>query len=204
MALTDTKLRNLKPVARATKLYDTLGLFLLCNPPSERNPKGSRLWRCRYHYAGKEKLLAFGCYPDISLQQAREQRDKARKQLAQGEDPSEQRRQAHEALRDAHANSFEAIAREWLERQKSKLDEVTLKKADALLAKWAFPWIGSRPISAITPRELLDRVLRRVESTGSHMKQGLAAMQALFLLGKIFNNDTYNDTLALVVLAGSK
>ncbi len=166
MALTDTKLRNLKSVARATKLYDTLGLFLLCNPPSERNPKGSRLWRYKYYYAGKEKLLALGAYPDLSLQQAREQRDKARKLLAQGGDPGEHKKQEYEALLNAHANSFEAVAREWLERQKSKLDDVTLKKADALLTKWAFPWIGSRPVSAITPRELLERVLRRVEASG--------------------------------------
>jgi integrase len=166
VALTDTKLRNLKPVSRATKLYDTLGLFLLCNPPSQRNPKGSRLWRYKYYYAGKEKLLAFGAYPDLSLQLAREQRDKARRLLAQNVDPGEQKRLDYDALRESASNSFESVAREWLDRQKSKLDEITLKKADALLTKWAFPWIGARPVSAITPKELLEKVLRRVESRG--------------------------------------
>ncbi|HZP66859.1 MAG TPA: tyrosine-type recombinase/integrase [Rudaea sp.] len=166
MALTDTALRNLKPVSKPTKLFDSNGLFLLVNPPSARVPKGSRLWRFKYYYAGKEKLLSLGAYPDMSLRLARDARDKARTLLVQNIDPSVQRKAEEFAQREAAANSFEVIAREWLIRQQSKLDEVTLKKATALLEKWVFPWLGTKPIADITPRELLETVLRRVEATG--------------------------------------
>jgi len=132
MALTDTSLRNLKQVTRPTKLYDTLGLFLLLNPQSVRNPKGSRLWRVKYYFGGKEKLLALGAYPDLPLKLAREQRDKVRELLARGIDPDAQRKADTFATREAASNNFEAIAREWLQKQESKLDPVTYKKAVAI------------------------------------------------------------------------
>jgi integrase len=166
MALTDTALRNLKPVDRPTKLFDSNGLFLLVNPPSPRNPKGSRLWRFKYYFASKEKLLALGAYPDMSLKLARETRDNARTLLVKDIDPSMQRKASARAARDAAGNSFEAIAREWLRKQEKELEEITARKATSLLEKWAFPWIGSRPIAQITSRELLESVLRRVEAGG--------------------------------------
>jgi len=166
MALTDTALRGLKTVSKPTKLFDARGLFLLVTPESPRNPKGARLWRLKYYFAGKEKSLSLGSYPEVSLKLARELRDKARALLALGVDPSIQRKADSLSQREAASNSFEVIAREWLLRQQSKLDEVTLKKATALLEKWAFPWMGNRPIKEITPRELLESVLRRVEATG--------------------------------------
>lgn len=165
MPLSDTALRNLKASTRPTKHADGQGLFLLVKPGSSRNPKGSRLWRFKYHYAHKEKSLAFGSYPAVSLKQAREMRDTARGLLAKGIDPSEKKKADAAQLRSSTANTFQAIAEEWLSRQTS-FAPVTLKKARALLEKWAFPWIGHRPINEISTSELLEKVLRRVEKQG--------------------------------------
>jgi len=78
MAITDTALRSMKAPSKATKVFDSGGLFILATPPSPRNPKGSKLWRLKYRIAGKEKLISFGPYPAISIKRARELRDEAR------------------------------------------------------------------------------------------------------------------------------
>ena len=111
MALSDTSIRNAKPAKRPRKLFDTGGLYLLVQP------SGARWWRLKYRFAGKEKLLSLGVYPAKSLSNARDDRDKARKLLASGVDPSA-KRQADEAARRLSAeNSFKAVAELWLERQ---------------------------------------------------------------------------------------
>src|SRR4051794_38915903 len=109
MALTDTALRGLKPVLKPTKLFDARGLYLLVTPESPRKPKGARLWRLKYYFAGKERLLSLGMYPEVSLKLARELRDKARALLAQGIDPSIQRKADSLSQREAVSNSFEVI-----------------------------------------------------------------------------------------------
>ena len=157
MALSDTSIRNAKPAKRPRKLFDTGGLYLLVQP------SGARWWRLKYRFAGKEKLLSLGVYPDVSLKQARANRDEARKLLADGVDPSA-KRQADEAARRLSAeNSFKAVAEQWLERQ--DVAAVTASKNRWLLESFIYPEIGSRPINEITPRELLN-VLRKVEKTG--------------------------------------
>ena len=105
--LTEAQIRAAKPKDKAYKLFDTFGLYLRVEPG------GSRLWRLRYRRSGKEKLLALGQYPYISLKRARELREDARRMLADGKDPSAQRQQA----RVARAHTFESIAAEWLELQ---------------------------------------------------------------------------------------
>jgi hypothetical protein len=105
----------------------------------------------------------WGAYPEVTLAEARQRRDKGRKALRDGENPSEQRKQAKADAKQATANSFETIGRQWMARQ--DVAAVTAAKTRWLLETFAFPALGYRPITEITPRELLT-LLRRVESTG--------------------------------------
>lgn len=107
MPLTDTSIRNAKPGAKPIKLFDERGLFLLVTPT------GGKWWRFRFMFDGKEKLLSLGVYPDVSLKDARERRDEARKLVANGVNPSENRKIQKSARTNLIANSFEVIAREW-------------------------------------------------------------------------------------------
>lgn len=157
MALTDTRIRTTKPAKRPRKLYDANGLYLLVQPT------GARGWRLKYRYAGKERLLSLGAYPDVTLKQARDRRDDARKRLADGLDPVAQRKADKLSKRAKSENSFEIVAREWMQRQ--DVAEVTASKNRWLFETVLFPAIGPRPIADITPRELLT-ALRKVEKTG--------------------------------------
>ena len=107
MALTDTAIRAAKPKAKPYRLYDERGLYV------EVSPAGGKLFRFKYRYQGKEKRLAFGSYPDVSLKRARDRRDDARRLLADGIDPAEQRK-SEKRSRSAAADTFEGIGREWL------------------------------------------------------------------------------------------
>ena len=107
MPLTDTSIRGLKPDVKPRKYFDGGGLFLYI-PTS-----GSKLWRMAYRFEGKSKLLSFGEYPTVSLRDARERREDARRLLAKGVDPSEHKREAKQARISAERDSFQNIAREW-------------------------------------------------------------------------------------------
>jgi integrase len=155
--LTETRIRAVKPAEKAYKLFDERGLFMLVTP------SGGRLWRLRYRHGGVEKLLTLGAYPDVSLKRAREKRDDARKLLADGVDPNDKKR----ADKEQQVNTFEAVAREWLELQQKSLTESTLTRERARLENFVFPHLGNRPITQITPPELLS-VLRRIDSRGTH------------------------------------
>jgi hypothetical protein len=137
--LTDTAIRAAKPREKAYKLFDGLGLYL------EVTPTGSKLWRLKYRHDGRENRLALGAYPDTSLKLAREHRDAARRGLAAGIDPSIQR----QAEKLATANTFEAVAREWLPLQEKKLAKSTYAKAVWTFETLVFPYIGSRPIAKL-------------------------------------------------------
>lgn len=108
MALTDTAVRTAKPKDKPYKLSDERGLFLLATP------SGGKLWRLKYRIDGKEKLLALGPYPEVSLAQARERREEARKLLAAGIDPSAHKQAAKAANVAEAVNTFEVVGREWL------------------------------------------------------------------------------------------
>lgn len=153
--LTDTAVRNAKPKDKPCKLPDGKGLYLLIAPT------GGKLWRLKYRFAGKEKLLSFGGYPDVSLAQARERRDEARRLLANGIDPSAFRK--GEALAQ---ETFEAIAREWFEKFKPTWTPSTAETIIGRIEKDIFPFIGGRPIREITAPELLA-VIRRIEGRGA-------------------------------------
>jgi hypothetical protein len=157
--LTDTIIRNARPAAKPAKLADEKGLYLLVNP------SGGKLWRMKYRFGGREKLLAFGMYPEIGLKKARERRDEARKSLANGVDPGAVKKAQKAAGRERAANSFETVAREWFGVWRTDKAESHSSKVIARLEKDVFPWLGGEAIADITAPRVLS-VLRRIESRG--------------------------------------
>ena len=155
MTLIDSNIRGFIAPAKPCKLYDGDGLYLLVNP------SGSKLWRFKYQYEGKEKLISLGAYPAVSLKAARAKRDAARAQLGAGENPSAQRQAAAAAC----ANTFEIVAREYLEQESKRLGAVTIRDNTWRLNTFLVPVLGSRPIDKIEALELLQ-VLRKVEARG--------------------------------------
>lgn len=153
--LSEARIRTAKPAAKPYKLFDERGLFLLVTPA------GGRLWRFRYRLGGVEKLLTLGAYPDVPLKRAREKRDDARRLVADGIDPSARR----QAERSAAANTFVAVADEWLMIKKPSLAPGTWQRDHDQLHKWVVPYLGNRPIASIEAPDLLD-VLRRIEGKG--------------------------------------
>lgn len=155
--LTDTAIRGAKAKEKPYKLADARGLYLLVKP------NGARLWRLKYRVHGREKLLSVGMYPDVSLKIAREHREDARRLMAVGVDPGAKRK----AERAARADTFEAIAREWLNLKSKSLTERTYDKRVSRFESFVFPYLGKRPISAITAPDLLT-ILKRVEARGKN------------------------------------
>lgn len=133
--LTDTSIRNVKPGDKSRKLADKKGLFLLIHP------NGSKYWRLKYRYGSKEKLLSLGVYPDVSLREARDRRDEARKLLANGVDPGIVKKQS---IRESIENSFEAIAREWFAKHSGGWSSGHSEKTIQRLERDIFPWIGRK------------------------------------------------------------
>ncbi|MBI1732039.1 MAG: integrase arm-type DNA-binding domain-containing protein [Gammaproteobacteria bacterium] len=169
--LTDTAIRNAKPGSKPIRLYDSGGLYL------EVSPSGGKWWRFKYRFAGKEKRLSLGVYPEVplarrkdlssgeSIDGARERRDKARRLLADGIDPSENRKAIRGARQERSANSFEVVTREWFAKQSPNWAEYHAKRILRRFERDIFPWIGGRPIAEVTAPELLG-VLRRFEDRG--------------------------------------
>ncbi|MBB6581893.1 tyrosine-type recombinase/integrase [Ralstonia solanacearum] len=160
MALTDTAIRNAKAADKPIKLFDGGGLFL------HITPAGQRYWRLKYRFAGKEKLLAIGVYPEVGLKEARDRREEAKRLLGEGVDPSVERKVRKVATVERAANSFEAVAREWHAKYAPGWSESNAKKVLARLENDVFPWLGGRPIAELKAPELLG-VARRVESRGA-------------------------------------
>ncbi|GAB1260780.1 tyrosine-type recombinase/integrase [Aurantivibrio plasticivorans] len=158
MPLTDTKIRKAKAGPKDCKLYDEKGLFLLVKTT------GAKYWRMKYRLDGKEKLLAIGVYPDISLKLAREKRDNARTLVAEGVDPVQLKRTTK--LAQSRINSFELIAREWYTKQLPTWAPATAKKRLALLENDLFPWLGASSVDDLTSMDLLT-TLQRIESRGA-------------------------------------
>jgi integrase len=160
MPLSNTGIRTAKPEAKPRKLYDERGLFLLLSP------KGGKWWRLKYRFDGKEKLLSLGVYPDVSLKQARERRDDARKLVADGVDPSKNRKAKKAARADRAGNSFEVVAREWFSKYSKNWGDDHRQRIIRRLERDIFPWIGKNPVDGVTVPELL-KVLQRIESRGA-------------------------------------
>ena len=157
--LTDTKVKNAKPGERPYKLGDGGWLYLLVKP------SGARLWRMAYRYAGREKLLALGAYPEVSLKEAREKRDAERARLRSGFDPGEVRKVERLTRANEAATTFKLVAEEYLALQGGrKRSDATLTKNRWLLEQ-AYPDLCNRPIASIKAAEVLA-VLRKVEARG--------------------------------------
>ena len=156
MPLNVPQIKNAKPAVKPYKLADGGGLYLLINS------NGSKYWRLKYRYGGKEKVLALGVYPDVSLALARDERQEAKKHLRDFVDPSKVRKQRKQATISKTVNSFEAVAQEWWQKQVGRwsLDHGT--KVWRSLESDVLPYLGHRPISEITTDEVLAAV-RRVE-----------------------------------------
>ena len=160
MPLTDAAARQAKPGTSPTKLSDGHGLYLLVNP------SGSKLWRWKYRHLGKEKLMPLGQYPLVTLAQARQARDDARRLLAQGVDPMEERKLAKVAAKAAADDSFESIARQWWAHwsgpRSPRHAEYVIRRLEADV----FPALGARPVASITAPQLLA-MAKKIEARGA-------------------------------------
>ena len=172
--LTDMQIRAIKPAAKAIKLFDGSGLFLSVTP------SGGKLWRLKYRFGGKEKLLSFGAYPQISLSNVREKRDEARAQIAKGIDPGVAKKEQKAAeLREQE--TFEIVARAW---HTQFLPQWAPRTADAILAmlvRDVFGEIGEKPLASINAPVLLA-MLRRIEARGANY----TAHRVRGLCGQVF------------------
>lgn len=175
MPLTDTAVRNAKGAERPFKLADGGGLYILVNPD------GARYWRLAYRFGGKQKTLAFGKYPEVSLADARDRRVEAKRQLAQGADPSEVRRAEKRAAKIAALRTLETIGREWFEAKEASWAPSYSERLMSRLEADIFPRLGGKPISEIEPPELLE-VIREVERRGAIE----LAKRELQVVGQIF------------------
>ena len=178
MELTDTAIRRSHPSEKPYKLADGKGLYLLVNP------SGSKLWRWKYRHEGKEKLMAFGAYPDVSLADARVRHAEARRLLAAGSDPMVQRKVEKEAVIESQENAFSAIAALWFDHWKVNKSSRHVDATRRRLEANAYAAIGDRPIAQIAqiePPELVAMV-RAIEARGA----GDLAKRALETVGQVF------------------
>jgi hypothetical protein len=152
MALTDAKVRALKGGTAKFKVSDGQGLHVLISP------NGSKLWRLAYRYLGKQKTLALGKYPHVSLLDARRLRDDAKRQLAQGSDPSNARKVEKRQKLLAAGNTFESVANEWFETQADRWVPSYSDRLRSRLDADLLPALGKRPIADIEPIEVLEAI----------------------------------------------
>jgi integrase len=159
--LTATEVKQAKPAEKATKLTDGGGMYLLVHP------KGAKYWRHDYRFSGKRKTLALGVYPEVSLKEAREKHQDARKQLRNGIDPGNERKVEKLTRHLAAAESFEAVAREWFNQIMPDKSKSYRERTGRILEKDLYPYLGNCPIASITAPELLA-TLRRIEDRGAN------------------------------------
>ncbi|OWJ57808.1 tyrosine-type recombinase/integrase [Paraburkholderia caledonica] len=162
--LTDVAIKNAKPRDKSYRLHDTGGLYL------EVFPNGSKLWRWKYRFEGREKRLALGAYgtpaSSVGLRDARAARDEARLMLKRGDDPSANRKRLEVAEQIGAASTFEAVANDWLERMMSDRAESHRVKVKARLENDLLPWLGKKAVTDITAPDILE-CLRRIEARGA-------------------------------------
>jgi integrase len=175
MVLTDLVIRHAEAEGKRRRLYDKYGLYL------EVSPTGGKWWRFKYRFAGRDRRMSLGVHPEVNLKKARERAADARDQLRQGIDPSEEKRAAKAAAGLDQANTFELIARDFLKRVSASWASKHASNVVARFERDIFPWLGNRPITAITPPELLT-MLRRIEERGAIE----TAHRALGSCGQVF------------------
>ena len=187
MKLTARQVDTSRPKDKPYKLSDGGGLYLLVNP------NGSRYWRLKYRIAGKEKLLALGVYPDITLAVARQQRADAKKVLAAGGDPGQEKQEEKQAKEQAVANSFERLAMEWHTHKSTSWSEGYAEHLLMYLKKDIFPFIGQKAITDISQVEMLN-VLRKMEQRGvlDKLKKTRQACRQIFTYAIITGRAEHN------------
>lgn len=176
MPLSDVKVRNLTASGRYT---DGQGLYL------QVTPNGGKYWRLKYRFDGKEKLLAFGVYPVVGIKEAREKRFAAKQALSRGEDPGALKKAAKEKVVQEATSTFQAVAEDWLSHQAGRWEINTLARTRASLEADVFPTLGSLPMPAITPRQVMD-VVKKIEKRGA----GEIAMRVLQRIKAVYRYAT--------------
>src|SRR6185437_5736461 len=161
MALTPIEIRNAKPRDKAYKLADGDGMYLLITPTD------ARYWRLKYRFGGKEKVLAIGVFPEVSLAEAREKRGAARRLIRDGFDPVEDRQIRKRQDKHLRANTFRAVADDWMTRQQPRWTPGHAERVRRSIEIDLYPHVGARPIAALNAPEMLA-VLRKIESRGAH------------------------------------
>lgn len=177
MTLTDTFVRSVKAdlgKPAGVKHSDAYGLYLHVK-------SAGKYWRMAYRFAGKQKTLALGVYPEVSLAQARKRRDEAKAQIADGVDPSIDKRVVRQKLQSVHANTFAKIAEQWLKATAAERKSITQQKIQTWLTKDILPTLGKHPISTITARDVLA-MARKIENRGALD----SAKRIVQLVGQIF------------------
>lgn len=190
MKLSDAKLRTL---TKPGKHFDGAGLYL------ELTPAGGRYWRLKYRHGGKERRLALGVYPEVTLKEARERAAKARKTLAAGTDPSAERKAAKaQAAHDA-ANTLQAVAGDWLQHQSARWDAGTAAKIRRSLEMHIFPRLGARPLASIRPGEV-QAAVKAIEASGAGDMAGrvLQRVKAIYRWAVTHGRIEVNPTTDLV------
>ncbi len=159
LPLTDKQIRAAKPKDKPFKLFDGGGLFLLVNKT------GSKGWRLKYRFASKEKLISLGSYPATSLADARNKRAEAKELLAKNIDPSIARQEQITKAIEKQSNTFQSTSEEWLSKR-DNLEEKTKNGIERTLKRNVYPYIGATPITTLSPKIVLDKVLRPLEERG--------------------------------------
>jgi hypothetical protein len=175
MSISDTAIKAAKPrIDKAYKLPDEKGMYIYIHT------NGSKYFRLDYRFDGKRKTLALGVYPETTLKEAREKREIARKQIANGIDPSENKKAVKESKAESAANSFGVIAREWGTKHVNNWEDKN-NRSKRMLERNIFPWLGNKPITDILPKDILA-CLRRVEDRGTIE----TAHRTLQICGQVF------------------
>ena len=190
MKLTDAKLRTL---SEPGKHFDGGGLYL------DLTAAGGRYWRLKYRIAGKEKLLALGVYPSVSLKEARDLAGQARQAIQAGDDPAEQRKAAKVKAAHEAVNTFRVVAHEWMEHQAARWEPITLERIRSSLDANVLSILGGRPLASITALEVMNAV-KAVEARGAGEQAGrvLQRVKAIFRWAVIHGRLESNPMLDLV------
>ena len=180
--LNDAAIKNAKPKSKTEKLKDGGGLFLYVEP------NGSKRWRYRFQFEGKEQLLSLGVYPDVTLKEARTERDRLKDLIKQGINPSEQRKALRATPDGFHPNAFEIVARAWFKEVEPTLSPKTANSTIQRLEKHVFPYVGKKDIKAVTAEELNNLLDRMIRTGVAH-----SAKKVRGLLGRIYRYGILTD-----------
>ncbi|HDY8453875.1 tyrosine-type recombinase/integrase [Klebsiella pneumoniae] len=197
MALTDIKVRTVKPADKPFKLTDGEGMHLLVNP------NGSKYWRLQYRFSGKQKMLALGVYPMVSLAEARKRRDAAKKLVSDGIDPSQKKKD--DKIQESGSLTFEAVARDWHASCSKKWSVSHSERVFKSLVDNLFPALGQRKISELKTRDLLAPI-KVVEASGryevaSRLQQRTTAIMRFAVQNGLLDYNPAQDMAGAVAVA---